>query len=185
MDPPRQVSRRGPGTGPVFKNFKKSNLFSSATKPLLPPAAITSKVVSSVNATITIHDDAPALKKTRMSFPIGSTRRKHVRTIDIDANTNRNSSTTETLIPTARNKDNKSLNSNRDYKISNSRQSSSPQRKEKEKEFVFPIEIKEDVSAVVVPIPDKVKRNSSSSNQRNRVKRQSVESLASEKVNCF
>ena len=33
MDPPRQVSRRGPGTGPVFRTFKKSSVPSFASGP--------------------------------------------------------------------------------------------------------------------------------------------------------
>jgi hypothetical protein len=47
MDPPRQVSRRGPGTGPVFRTFKKSASSFSATQSSTHPPSLHSSINSS------------------------------------------------------------------------------------------------------------------------------------------
>jgi hypothetical protein len=47
MDPPRQVSRRGPGTGPVFRTFKKSTSSFSATQSSTHPPSLHSSINSS------------------------------------------------------------------------------------------------------------------------------------------
>ena len=54
MDPPRQVSRRGPGTGPVFRTFKKSamhsfsagNSFSIRTSSVPPGVVLPPRVIA-------------------------------------------------------------------------------------------------------------------------------------------
>lgn len=47
MDPPRQVSRRGPGTGPVFRTFKKSTSSFAATQSSNHPSSFHSSTNSS------------------------------------------------------------------------------------------------------------------------------------------
>ena len=83
MDPPRQVSRRGPGSGPVFRNFKKGS--SSSSK--IPAQNSTASLIGANSSTVFTHqiiDPVPVAKRIRIRVRSGTTRRKHISTVDHD-----------------------------------------------------------------------------------------------------
>ena len=81
MDPPRQVSRRGPGSGPVFRNFKKGSS-SSSKIPVQTSPALSVRADSSTVFAHQIVDPVPVAKRIRIRMRSGTTRRKHISTID-------------------------------------------------------------------------------------------------------
>ena len=154
MDPPRQISRRGPGSGPVFRNFKKGS--SQSIK--IPPQPSTASLSKSDSSVVLVHlnaDPVQVVKRIRVKLRSGTERRKHISTIDND---------TKMEISTSENTSSPHARASKVAKDS----SISPSKKEA---GLVSLKVEKNVS-------ENLRR--SSSRQRSRIKKQS--SVESEKV---